>query len=263
MTTRRKAATSKGTEAGEASDRLYQKLARALFQELASGKYKVGDRLPAERELAIEHEVSRPAVREAMIALEVQGLIEVRIGSGAYVKRLPGDQDQPGFHATAFELTEARLLFESEACALAATNATEQEVRQLERLVAELSNARSPVAKSEAADHAFHMLIAKATRNVVVAKVIEDLWKIRSSSPECALLHEKSRDAGNRPVPDEHRAIVDAIRNRDPGAARSAMRAHLSRVIDYLLFATEERALAEARQSVASARARFGRSAAL
>ncbi len=88
-------------------ERLYQTLARQLFTELAKGRYAVGDRLPAERELSIQYNVSRPAVREAMIALEVQGMIEVRVGSGVYVRALPSEADAPGFTVTAFELMEA------------------------------------------------------------------------------------------------------------------------------------------------------------
>jgi len=246
------------------ADRIYERLARQLMGELASGRYKVGDRLPAERELAAEYEVSRPAVREAMIALEVQGLIEVRIGSGAYVKRLPGDsEEQSAFHATAFEVTEARLLFEGEAAALAAANVTDDELAELEALVTQMRRPDLRVGQSEAADRAFHLLIAKASRNAVVLDTVERLWELRTTSPECILLHEKSRDAGNRPVPDEHEVILSALRERDPGAARAGMRTHLSQVIDYLLFATEERALAEARQSVASTRQRYGRSVSL
>lgn len=241
------------------SDRIYERLARQLIDELARGLYKVGDRLPAERELASEYQVSRPAVREAMIALEVQGLVEVRIGSGAYVKRLPGGGDpQPGFNATAFEVTEARVLFEGEAAALAATLINEDELRALDALLAQMSRADSKVGESEAADRSFHLLIAKATRNSVISDTVERLWELRNTSPDCMLLHEKSRDAGNRPVPDEHKAIVAALRSRDPVAARTAMRAHLNRVIDYLLFTTEERAVAEARRSVASTRQRYG-----
>ena len=77
------------------NDRLYQDLARKLIAELASGKFPVGSRLPAERELAQQYAVSRPTVREAVIALEVQGLVEVRIGSGAYVIALPASTSPP------------------------------------------------------------------------------------------------------------------------------------------------------------------------
>lgn len=239
-------------------DRIYERLARQLVSVLASGNYKVGDRLPAERELAADYQVSRPAVREAMIALEVQGYIEVRVGSGAYVKRLPGTSDEaPGFHATAFEVTEARVLFEGEAAALAATHISAGELAELEALVAQMGRTDLRVGESEAADRAFHLLIAKATRNPVVLSTVERLWELRATSPECILLHEKSRDAGNRPVADEHEAILAALRGGDGGAARSAMRAHLSHVIDYLLFATEERALAEARRAFDTTRQRY------
>src|SRR5690348_7586847 len=77
-------------------ERLYQELARKLMSAIDTGKYKVGERLPAERELAVEFDVSRPTVREAIISLEVQGLVEVRLGASAYVRRKPSQQDQPG-----------------------------------------------------------------------------------------------------------------------------------------------------------------------
>jgi GntR family transcriptional repressor for pyruvate dehydrogenase complex len=244
------------------ADRLYERLARQLISELKSGKYKVGERLPAERELATEYQVSRPAVREAMIALEVQGLVDVRIGSGAYVKRLPGTSDKaPGFHATAFEVTEARLLFEGEAAALAAEQISDEELAELDGLITQMSRSGLGVKESEAADKGFHLLIARATRNSVIIDTVERLWELRATSPDCILLHEKSRDAGNRPVPDEHNAVASALRRRDPAAARAAMRAHLDNVIDYLLFATEERAIAEARRAIASTRQRYGRAA--
>jgi GntR family transcriptional repressor for pyruvate dehydrogenase complex len=198
-----------------------------------------------------------------MIALEVQGLIEVRIGSGAYVKRLPGSEDKPGFHATAFELTEARLLFEGEAAALAATQISDEELDELDRIVEQIAKENLQTEVSDAADRSFHMLIAKASRNAVVADTVERLWQMRSTSPECALLHDKAKDANVRPVVEEHRAIAEALRRRDPATARAAMHAHLNQVMDYLLFATEERAIAETRLAIASTRQRFGRSPSL
>ncbi len=244
-------------------DRLYQKLAKHLFDDMVAGKFMVGDRLPAERELASQYGVSRPAVREAMIALEVQGLIEVRIGSGAYVQRIPGSQDQPGFGVTAFELTEARLLIEGEAAALAATQITDEELSELDGLVRKIADENQLPGVSETADRAFHLAIAAATRNSAIVWMVEDLWRLRSESPACALLHEKARTANVRPVVEEHQAIVEALRLRDPHRARGAMRAHLAQVIDHLLFATEEKALADTRQAMRSTRERFGRAVSL
>lgn len=246
-----------------AHSRLYQELARKLFDELAAGKYAVGDRLPTEREFCAEYNVSRPTVREAMIALEVQGLLEVRVGSGAYVLRLPGKDDHPGFNVTAFELTEARLLFEGEAAALAAANITDAELDRLTTLVKRIADAKDEAVISEEADREFHLLIAESTGNAAVARSIEELWRMRASSPECVLLHEKARSANVKPVAEEHTRIVEALRTRDPAKARAAMRAHLNAVMNYLLFATEQQAMEEVRKSTASTRARFTRLASL
>lgn len=240
-------------------DRLYQDLARRLIAELSSGHYAEGDRLPAERELSAQYAVSRPTVREAMIALEVQGLVEVRLGSGAYVKRLPGKNDIPGFNITAFELTEARLLFEGESAALAATQITDEGLAELERLVEAIDRENAAPDGTENADRAFHLAIARATRNTAVYEAIERLWDLRAVSPESALLHEKARRANIKPVVKEHTAILDALRDRDPVAARAAMRGHLAQVIDSLLFATEERAIAEARRAAQAKRDRYVR----
>ncbi len=240
-------------------DRLYQELARKLIAELATGRYAVGDRLPAERELASDHNVSRPTVREAVIALEVQGLVEVRVGSGAYVKRIPGIDDKPGFNVTAFELTEARLLVEGEAAALAATQITATELQSLEKLINDIASENLRQGGQEEADRAFHLAIARATRNTAIYNMVEELWRLRQTSPESALLHEKARTANVKPVVDEHSAILDALRAGDGGAARAAMRGHLSAVLDSLLFATEERAIAQAREEIAKKRARYAR----
>ncbi|HWU03307.1 MAG TPA: FadR/GntR family transcriptional regulator [Novosphingobium sp.] len=251
--------TDSTTEQAATHDRLYQDLARRLIAELASGRFAVGDRLPAERELSAQYNVSRPTVREAVIALEVQGLVEVRVGSGAYVKRLPGKNDIPGFNITAFELTEARLLFEGEAAALAATQISEEELAELAALIEEIERENRNPHGTEKADRAFHLAVARATRNAAILEAIERLWDLRGSSPESALLHEKARSANIKPVVDEHTALLTALRAHDPVAARAAMRAHLAAVLDSLLFATEEKAIAEARRAARAKRERYAR----
>lgn len=237
--------------------RLYQDLARRLIAEIADGRYPVGHRLPAERELAQLYDVSRPTVREAVIALEVQGLVDVRIGSGAYVLRMPGKDDIPGFNLTAFELSEARLLIEGEAAALAATQATQEDIDDIAALVEEIARENQNPQGTDSADRAFHLAIARATRNGAIFSAIENLWHLRANSPESALLHAKARSANIKPVVEEHTAVLDALRRRDPVAARAAMRTHLSAVLDSLLFATEEKAIEEARRAIAAKRARY------
>lgn len=260
MTTRAKGGATKTAIADDGAmsgDRIYQRLARHIFDDLVGGRYAIGSRLPAERELCAEYGASRPAVREALIALEVQGYIDIRVGSGAYVRRLPGREDHPGFAITAFELTETRLAFEGEAAALAAKQVSDEEIAKLEGLLDAMTAENLRAKVTEDADCEFHMTIARATRNAGIVLMIEELWRLRSTSPACALLHDKARSAKIRPVVAEHRRIVEALKARDPQGARAAMRAHLAAVMDHLLFTTEAMALEEARRNAAGVRARF------
>jgi len=243
--------------------RLYQKIAKILIEELRQGHYAVGDRMPAERDLAKKFGVSRPVVREAMLALEVLGLIEVRVGSGAYVMHLSSRQEEPGFNVSPFELVEARMLFEGEAAALAATQITDQEIEELESLVRAIGDENRLADGKEEADKAFHLTIARATRNAAIERAIDELWQLRSTSPECALLLDKARRANARPVVDEHTAILGALKTRNADAARTAMRNHLGAVANHLLLTIEEQAVTDARNSVAATRERFTKSARL
>ncbi|MBB5685918.1 FadR/GntR family transcriptional regulator [Sphingobium boeckii] len=238
--------------------RLYKKVARQIIEDIQAGKYAVGDRLPAERDLAATHGVSRPAIREAILALEVSGLVEVRIGSGAYVVRVPGDDAaEPQFAISAFEAIEARLLIDSEAAALAALQITDGEIAELDHLVSVMAAGNQRGGSAEEAESAFSLVIARATRNAAIEMMHAELWKLRSSSPDCALIMKKARSANIRPVIEEYSAIVTALRERNPAKAREATRVHLTAVIDHLLFAIEEEAVAAARQSVQTTRKRY------
>lgn len=237
--------------------RLYQDLARKLVAAIISGQYPVGSRLPAERELAQIYDVSRPTVREAIIALEVRGFVEVRIGSGAYVMRLPGDSDIPGFGMSAFELTEARYYIEGEAAALAASQIDDTELATIAALVEDIARENNNPRGTERADRSFHLAIAQATRNAAMLGAVTSLWDLRDSSAEAALLHAKARSANVKPVVAEHTAVLEALRARDPEGARTAMRAHLAQVLESLLFATGDEAGSEAGALSAARRARY------
>jgi GntR family transcriptional repressor for pyruvate dehydrogenase complex len=239
------------------SRRLYQQLAARITDSITAGEHQVGQRLPAERELANQFSVSRATVREAIIALETRGLVEVRMGSGVYVIAVPTTGEIPvPMDVSPFELSEARLLVEGEIAALAATQITSDEVRQLEQLLKEMDTANRS-GTGEEADQRFHLAIAAATRNVTLSAIVAALWTIRISSPQCVRLFHRSRSRGTKPVVAEHRAIVNALRNRDVDAARAAMRSHLQHVLDYLLDATEAEALADAQAKISAQRTRF------
>ena len=224
--------------------KLYQQVASTIMASIASGQYKPGERLPSERDLATAFKVSRPTIREAMIALEIRGLAETRHGSGIYVTdQLPALEGAGDLDIGAFELTEARRLFEGEAAALAATTITEECLEELRLIVGEMADENARNEQGWIADRRFHIAIARATRNTAIAQVIESLLDMRHKSPLCVYMLERARRVGVQPRVSEHRRILVALRKHDPKAARNAMRDHLARVIEDLLAATEPDAL--------------------
>src|ERR1700736_2994993 len=220
--------------------KLYRQVADAIKASIESGDSKRGARLPSERDRSASFRVSRPTIREAMIALEIRGLVEARQGSGIYITDHPPAQiGADDLDIGAFELTEARRLFEGEAAALAATIITEEQLQEIEAILDDMIKENTRKQKGEMADRRFHVAIAQATRNSAITGVIESLWDKRHKSPLCAHMLERARNVGVKPRISEHRRILAALRKHDSQAARNAMRDHLGRVIDGLLSATE------------------------
>lgn len=239
-----------------AQGRLYERVARDLAAAIADESYPVGGRLPSERELAQKYGVSRPTVREAILALELDGLVEVRTNSGVYViSHQPRGGTAGATDVGPFELLEARHAIESEACALAAARITEETLAELEALATRMDV--EDVVEAEEADRRFHLLIAEASQNSVISETVASLWDARARSPQYQLLSRKALAAGLAPRIDEHRDILAALRARQPEAARGAMRQHLARVLESLLAATEVEEVERVRARVAEARAKY------
>jgi len=235
----------------ERTEKLYQRVVDTLVESISSGRYSIGTRLPGERELAEEFSVSRPTIREAMIVLEIRGLVEARHGSGLYVMAMPDQLPAPAeLDIGAFELIEARILFEGEAAAVAATVIDDAAIADLDALLTEMAAGDPASAAAMDADRRFHLRIAQATGNTVISTVVEMLWNLRERAPLSAHMFAEARREGVHPRVDEHRVIVDALRARDSAAARGAMRNHLKRVIEDLLAATEVEALRRAQSEI-------------
>ena len=180
--------------------KLYQQAAATIAAAIQRGEYRPGQRIPSERELAEEHGVSRPTIREALIALEVIGLVRSRHGSGISVAHDPPASAAPlGLYIGAFELTEARRLFEGETAALAALSITDAELDRLAALIEEMERENQANVAGERADREFHLGIARATGNSAIVGVIESLWDARYSSSLCAHMLERARAAGVQP----------------------------------------------------------------
>ena len=224
--------------------KLYQAVAEAVTRDIASGRYLPGQKLPSERELTEQHNVSRPTIREAMIALEIRGIVEARHNSGVFVAKvappqLEGNLAEADLDIGAFELTEARKLIEGEAAALAARSISDEEVAKLYALLEEMKQDFETDTSDDSADRNFHLTIAGATRNAALVLVIETLWDLRYKAPLTREIFRRARSVGISAFVDDHKHVADAMRDRDPVAARAAMQAHLDNVMEELLEATE------------------------
>lgn len=238
--------------------RLYHRVANQILELIDSGVFPPGSRLPGERDLAEKFGVSRVSIREAEISLQAQGRIEIKVGSGAYVLDGSGQLGRGLPNAGPFELTEARALFEAESAALAAPIITDEALNELEDYVQIMKGEVKPGSIDlEEADRLFHLTIAKATNNAAIIYTIENLWKMRSKAVTVQDVYGSVCHRDNKILEDEHRDILEALKARDSSAARAAMRAHFTRMIEALLVASEEKAYEEVQRKVSESRSRF------
>ena len=213
--------------------RLYRQIAGQIRGLIASGEYVAGARLPPERDLAKQLRVSRPSVREALIALEVEGLVEVRVGSGIYVRGNGGIGH--GAHSAIqqsgpFELIRARRAIEGECAALAAKDGKRAQhdaiAEALDEMRAQAAQRGEPPLD---ADRQFHLSIAEATSNGALVQVVKTLWDERTAPLFTQLADHFDTPKSWASAIEEHQGVVDAIRARDADAARAAMHGHLDK----------------------------------
>lgn len=239
--------------------RLYHNISEQILALINEGAFPPGSRLPGERELAERFEVSRVTIREAEIALQALGYIDIKTGSGVYVLDASDTLDGGLPKISAYELTEARLLFESEAAALAAQHIDDIELEKLNDLISRMSSSDpADEEDSQLADREFHLAIAASSGNAAVQYIVETLWKLRTDIQSIRNTHaaicatEDATDRGS-----EHAEVLEALRNRDPDAARNAMQEHFRRLLASMIDITEVQALREVRQQVDASRQRF------
>jgi DNA-binding FadR family transcriptional regulator len=209
--------------------RLYRQIADQIAALIEKGEFGKGERLPPERDLARQLGVSRPSVREALIALEVEGYVEVRVGSGVYVlgPRPAGKAALPA-DSGPFELIRARWLIEAECAALAAKHATKAQVRAMDEALDRMEEERNRGVMPLEADRIFHLRIAEATGNSALALVVKTLWDQRTGPLFLRLEHHFDSPTLWSLALREHRDIVAAIARHDATGARASMRRHMN-----------------------------------
>ena len=222
------AATPPEAHAHEA--RLYRVVADRIQGLIRDENIQPGERLPSERDLATKLSVSRASLREALIALELGGVIEVRGGSGVYVSEPPEQETRlPEAGPGPFEVLSARRLIESEIAAIAARVATDSAIDEILKAVQAMEKHHADKASNEQADRNFHLAIARATGNSALVGAVSYLWDQRGRLWHKLKEHFQTEELRQETLKD-HRRILEAIAAHDPAGARKAMRAHLERV---------------------------------
>lgn len=238
-------------------NRLYRQVVDQISELIESGEYTAGSRLPPERELAERFNVSRPTIREAVIALEAVGRISVKTGSGMYVNAARSGSTISGY-ISPFELIEARVLVEGEAAALAASMITPDQIKELEDVLQIMSQENSEEGLGpNCADRRFHSIIAKATNNKMMASMIENLWDTQKSLGHINKAHQSICAPDPEVRLNEHRAIIEALARGDAQDARTSMRKHFARAIEALHITAEKEAVEEVQRRLSQTRERF------
>lgn len=211
--------------------RLYRQIAEQLRVLIGRGEFAVGARLPAERDLARQLGVSRPSVREALIALEVEGWVEVRTGSGVYVLERSGRAAEPVAEAEwgPLELIRARRVVEGETAAIAAVQRKRQHLDAIDQAISTMRALADRNTMPLEGDRAFHMAIVDACANTVLSETVQGFWDSRRRPIFTRLGGYFETVQSWREAIAEHEAIRDAIAARDAAAARLAMHAHMDK----------------------------------
>ena len=212
-------------------------IAQRITRLIQTGGYKPGERLPTISRMAQDFEVGAPTLREALKKLETVGVVNIRHGSGIYVGRSPDALlvSNPVFSPVPtkkllIDLIEARIPIEVQTAALAATNATEAHLAEMDHLLKQAGMSMEDPTSLTQVNLNFHRQIALASGNTVMHQVLDVLSTVFRQEQRLILdIHGRRQDDHA-----EHLEIFAAIRARDADLARVRMQAHLERVREVL-----------------------------
>jgi GntR family transcriptional repressor for pyruvate dehydrogenase complex len=212
--------------------RLYEEIAQQLLRHIETAGLEPGDRLPPERELAARLGVSRASLSQALVALEILGVVEVRHGNGAVILALPNEQQVVlaiQEHAGRLpDILEAREALEVKLAQLAAVRRTEEDLAAIDRALEEMAADLEGGGRGLEGDQLFHGAVTDAAHSPLLARLMREI---------SGLIHESRVESLGQPGRPArslagHRRIADAVRAQDPAAAAAAMEDHISLVSD-------------------------------
>src|SRR5258706_5020837 len=218
------------------SNKVYEQIAKQIEQRILSGELRTGDRLPTERELAIQFQASRTAVREAMKTLAQKGLVDMRPGRGTIVidgtslamRHSLGLMMRVGQLSSTVELVEVREILEPEIAALAAARAQEEQISAMQAAVEVMDASLNDADAFIAADNDFHRALASATQNELILALVDSVVDLLSVQRKQIFAVAGGPEHGQV----HHKLLLAAVIGRDPEAAHKAMQAHLQQVRD-------------------------------
>lgn len=217
---------------------LSEKIAEQILALIKAKQLRPGDRLPSERELAVQMKVSRPSLREALRALSLLHIVEIRPGSGTYVSSLKPellvDQLDVIFaieDSTFFDLIEARIMIEVDAAGLAAKRATPAELHALQAYHIECVQHKNEYIEFLNMDIELHRMIARCSHNPIIDRFVDVMARMNSARRR----QHAYRLVAIETTITEHQTIIDALMTRNEQAVRAAMLTHLNNGKERLL----------------------------
>ncbi|WP_022851670.1 FadR/GntR family transcriptional regulator [Limisalsivibrio acetivorans] len=218
------------------SDEIY----RQLKEMILTGELNPDEKLPSERELAVQMGVSRPSLREALQKLEAQGFLEQIQGDGTYVKSVTAPLIAPAFTElikrddAIFDLMEIRKHLETWSARAAAERATEEEIAQMHEYLEEMRMAKEHGEVGHISDANFHSVISYATHNVFLVHVMNNIyeWIEKVSYEVRSRLYTSPED--HNELFRQHSCIFESISRKDPDAAYDCMVEHMNYIFTKL-----------------------------
>jgi GntR family transcriptional repressor for pyruvate dehydrogenase complex len=228
-------------------DRLFEQVAHRIQNMIVAEHLRPGDRLPSERDLAESLNVSRSVIREAVRVLAVRGLVEVRSGSGTYIKEPKlSDASAPiglflklGQSPSGIDnLCEVRCTLEVAIAGLAAERATEEDIAAMEAAIDNMTNHAGDAEQFTFHDLSFHMALAAATQNDLYRVLLQPISDLLLDFRITAYGYDAQSTIDNGLI--YHRKLLSLIEERDAEGAREAMRKHLDQAESLLRAAFEQ-----------------------
>lgn len=224
-------------------------VAAEVLRRLIISQYSVGDKLPPERQLAQMMDISRNTLREAIAALQLMGILEVRHSLGNFVVSIPKEdqKEELGDILTSidnpFEEVDTRIALEPGIVWLAVERITSKELEALTVAykALDLSLSQGNTAEYAQKDADFHLCIAKGAHNAQLSEMLEKLLKCRRSPVWSSMKQGLNQEDITKLRRKEHKAIFDAIRNRDQELAARSMREHLESSLERFLIDVESK----------------------